>query len=462
VARTDANGSNTEWYGTDKLGSVRFVADNSGTASNKVTYNAWGNILTGTPVDRYANTGREWDDLLDLQHNRARMYDPSTGRWLSEDPIGFAAGDANLRRNSGNNLNSNTDPSGLDFITIPPQQTTPTLPNIKIDGFNGSPSAIAPSPGVMVPVNPPSSMPITLSPSQIQPITAPPNAKYTLSVCIDVLHIQNTYPCDPIGYVSILACENVCNGVINDTPSLRALEAAYFLRLLVAPPSYNYESMTPDQKYDLAIIQAMRGVPSEVRDILINQTNLLIASTVLGVYGLGYYFGYSYAIIVLLVSSTLVLTFRNVPELLALLREGEQEARNAKTYDEHQAAVRKLRTAYALAVSVTIGLIPAAGISRHIYRRLTAPKNIPGTRADLHIDLRSKGFEYRSTSQGGYVTYKHPDGRAVTIKPNGEVIPTKPAVSTEGKRYNERTDYDFNRLPNQSHTTGHNVGPLPK
>jgi hypothetical protein len=76
------------------------------------------------------------------------------------------------------------------------------------------------------------------------------------------------------------------------------------------------------------------------------------------------------------------------------------------------------------------------------------------------LDLRAKGFEYKSTSQGGYVTYKHSDGRVVTIKPSGEVIPTKPAVSSDGKQYNARTDYDFNRLPDQSHSTGHFVEPL--
>ena len=84
----------------------------------------------------------------------------------------------------------------------------------------------------------------------------------------------------------------------------------------------------------------------------------------------------------------------------------------------------------------------------------------PTNRFDLHADLRSKGFEFKSTSEGGYVTYKHPDGTTVTIKPSGEVIATRPKVSLEGKKYSERLDYDFNRLPDQSHSTGHFVEPL--
>jgi hypothetical protein len=41
------------------------------------------------------------------------MYDPTIGRWLSEDPIGFEAGDANLYRYVGNGPANATDPSGL-------------------------------------------------------------------------------------------------------------------------------------------------------------------------------------------------------------------------------------------------------------------------------------------------------------------------------------------------------------
>jgi hypothetical protein len=45
------------------------------------------------------------------------MYDPKPGRWLSQDPIGFDAGDANLYRYVGNNPPNGIDPSGLQSIT---------------------------------------------------------------------------------------------------------------------------------------------------------------------------------------------------------------------------------------------------------------------------------------------------------------------------------------------------------
>jgi len=41
------------------------------------------------------------------------MFDPLAGRFLQEDPEGFAAGDANLYRYVGNGPTNATDPSGL-------------------------------------------------------------------------------------------------------------------------------------------------------------------------------------------------------------------------------------------------------------------------------------------------------------------------------------------------------------
>ncbi len=57
--------------------------------------------------------GRPWDETTEAYDFRARHYDPNTGRFLSEDPIGFAGGDANLYRYVGNNPVNYVDPSGL-------------------------------------------------------------------------------------------------------------------------------------------------------------------------------------------------------------------------------------------------------------------------------------------------------------------------------------------------------------
>jgi len=47
---------------------------------------------------------------------RNRYYNPSTGRFLSEDPIGFAGEDTNLYRYVGNNPVSYRDPSGTILL----------------------------------------------------------------------------------------------------------------------------------------------------------------------------------------------------------------------------------------------------------------------------------------------------------------------------------------------------------
>jgi hypothetical protein len=46
------------------------------------------------------------------------MYDPKVGRWLSEDPLGFRAGDTNLSRYVSNNPVNMVDPSGLAGHTV--------------------------------------------------------------------------------------------------------------------------------------------------------------------------------------------------------------------------------------------------------------------------------------------------------------------------------------------------------
>ena len=48
-----------------------------------------------------------------LYYYRNRWYDPETGRFISEDPIGFAGGDVNLYGYVGNNPYGYIDPFGF-------------------------------------------------------------------------------------------------------------------------------------------------------------------------------------------------------------------------------------------------------------------------------------------------------------------------------------------------------------
>jgi RHS repeat-associated protein len=66
-----------------------------------VTYDAYGNVVDGSNLDSpargdYAWTGREFDAEIALQYNRTRCYDPTPGRWITADPLGYDASPGNL------------------------------------------------------------------------------------------------------------------------------------------------------------------------------------------------------------------------------------------------------------------------------------------------------------------------------------------------------------------------------
>ena len=123
LARTDTSGV-TDWYLADRLGSVRDIVDVSGTVVYHTGYDSFGNKVSssGSGGDRFGFTGREHDAALNLYYNRARFYDPATGRFLSRDPIGFSAGDMNLYRYVNNSPTNGSDPSGKQPGSSPEEE----------------------------------------------------------------------------------------------------------------------------------------------------------------------------------------------------------------------------------------------------------------------------------------------------------------------------------------------------
>ncbi len=77
------------YYHTDGLGSIVALTDETGATAASMLYDAWGNVRLsgGTGLGKYRFTGAELDTASDLYHMGARFYDPSIGRWLSEDPV---------------------------------------------------------------------------------------------------------------------------------------------------------------------------------------------------------------------------------------------------------------------------------------------------------------------------------------------------------------------------------------
>ncbi|WP_377518343.1 FG-GAP-like repeat-containing protein [Paenibacillus allorhizosphaerae] len=86
VARVDAGGMKT-YYMTNGHGDIVGLTDSNGNILNQYSYDIWGNPLaTQEQVQQpFRYSGEFWDNSTNLQYLRARWYDPSVGRFISED-----------------------------------------------------------------------------------------------------------------------------------------------------------------------------------------------------------------------------------------------------------------------------------------------------------------------------------------------------------------------------------------
>ena len=104
-------------YIPDALGNTVALMDNTGTLTDTFDYFPSGTVAarTGTnPTPFQWNGGSGYfTDSSTRKYVRARNYFNSTGRWGSQDPIGFKAGDFNLYRYVNNNVINVVNPSGL-------------------------------------------------------------------------------------------------------------------------------------------------------------------------------------------------------------------------------------------------------------------------------------------------------------------------------------------------------------
>lgn len=70
------------------MGSTRALTDATGDVVGTATYSPYGTLQshTGT-VSKMGFAGGYTDALTDLQYNRARYYDPTTGQFITRDPL---------------------------------------------------------------------------------------------------------------------------------------------------------------------------------------------------------------------------------------------------------------------------------------------------------------------------------------------------------------------------------------
>lgn len=115
LAATSADGTDV-YTVLDRLGSVTALTDTTGTQVSRTRYSAFGESHTTAQqpglAGAYAFTGHA-EDGSGLVYARARWYDPSIGRFVSEDP----ANGGNLYAYVDNDPLSFTDPSGAVAAT---------------------------------------------------------------------------------------------------------------------------------------------------------------------------------------------------------------------------------------------------------------------------------------------------------------------------------------------------------
>lgn len=108
------SGPDESFYIVDALGSTTALTDRNGQVTARFGYSPYGSsdVSPGPHDNQYMFTGREYD-LDDLYFYRARYYQPSTGRFLSEDPLGFDSDRINFYGYVGGDPVSRIDPLGL-------------------------------------------------------------------------------------------------------------------------------------------------------------------------------------------------------------------------------------------------------------------------------------------------------------------------------------------------------------
>ncbi len=105
-------------YHYNAIGSTVAITDQSQNMVNRYAYTPFGRLAneveTFTQPFKFVGRYGIMAESNGLFYMRARYFDAETGRFISEDPIGFAGGDLNLYAYVQNNPILFVDPSGLD------------------------------------------------------------------------------------------------------------------------------------------------------------------------------------------------------------------------------------------------------------------------------------------------------------------------------------------------------------
>jgi RHS repeat-associated protein len=108
----------TNYFVYDGHGSTRMLTDKGGNFVNAFTYDAYGNLIAsnGVPQTVYLYACQQWDTDLGQYYNRARTWQPNTGRfWTSDSYAGNNEDPLSLHKYlyAEDDPEDHCDPSGL-------------------------------------------------------------------------------------------------------------------------------------------------------------------------------------------------------------------------------------------------------------------------------------------------------------------------------------------------------------
>jgi RHS repeat-associated protein len=111
-------------YHFNATGSTIALTDMSQSVANRYAYEPFGQVLSQQETlpqpFKFVGQYGVMAEPGGLYYMRARYYDPSVGRFISEDPIGFAGGDINLYGYVLDDPVNLVDPFGLQMIGVRP------------------------------------------------------------------------------------------------------------------------------------------------------------------------------------------------------------------------------------------------------------------------------------------------------------------------------------------------------
>src|SRR5437899_2292022 len=127
----------TSYYHADGLGSITSLSNAAGSLVQTYTFDSFGKQTgsSGSLVNPFQYTAREFDSETNLYYFRARYVDPSTGRFLSEDPLGFGADWGSFYRYAYGSPTNFVDPLGMTGqgtstpVADPPATGSPSGPS---------------------------------------------------------------------------------------------------------------------------------------------------------------------------------------------------------------------------------------------------------------------------------------------------------------------------------------------